>query len=247
MLEKIVQMLISSGIALAVLSAIGLIFKEAVVGYLSRRLDENFANRTAEFESKLRINENELRELQRLTNSLTEARNKYLDQRKIDANEFLWEEICQNNINKLSAEFLKSFNIEEINKGITSGKASQENLSTFIEEISKLAGIDKLAERRSDREKLPNWVKLHVSDEVWAVYEAHSAIISHGITTFITWKSGLSTKIFLKNDETIKLALKALPHQKDFLAKYGIGGCYFLLDELQSKAFIRLQNDIKFQ
>tara|TARA_R110002074_G_scaffold73425_1_gene168578 strand:+ start:635 stop:1381 length:747 start_codon:yes stop_codon:yes gene_type:complete len=244
MLAWIMEVLVSSGITVAVISMFGFVFQNGIIGYFSRRLDERVANRTAEFESKLRINENELSELQRRTNSLKEARNKHLNQRKVEALEYLWNELCFHHTSSMSAEFLKVFKIGEVNKSLGGGSSDQDKLSLFAKEMSQLAGIDKLAERRKDREHMPNWVKLYVSDGIWDAFTAHSAIISHAVATFLAWQNGLSAETFLKNDSVVEIAEKALPHQKEFLPKYGIGGCYFLLDELRNLAFSRIREGL---
>jgi hypothetical protein len=135
-----------------------------------------------------------------------------------------------------------------MNKHVESGSVSE-----FVDVTVKISGVQKLLEEAG--QKAPNDSSVgesasisrpFVSPLAWALYSAHSSIIWHAVMTMVGWKNGVSTKL-LKNDELVDAIKKVLPHQNEFLEKFGVGGTYFLLDEVEEGAFNRSSQHLIFR
>jgi len=73
-----------------------------------------------------------------------------------------------------------------------------------------------------------------VSPMVWAVFRAYTTIAMGAAIRIEGLKSGIATD--LVNHGSIKKLVKAaLPHQSEYLDKFGEAGYHYLLDELEEK------------
>lgn len=85
-----------------------------------------------------------------------------------------------------------------------------------------------------------------VSPLAWALYSAYSAIIFHAALRLKILQSGISKDF--TDVEGIKKTVKiALPHQADYIDKYGVSSLHYLLEELESSLLFELSKILKGQ
>ena len=72
-----------------------------------------------------------------------------------------------------------------------------------------------------------------VSPMVWALFSAYQAIAMQAVVKLQIIKSGIGAKDFFDKDTVAKLVKAALPHQAEYIDKYGDTGYHYLLDELE--------------
>jgi hypothetical protein len=83
-----------------------------------------------------------------------------------------------------------------------------------------------------------------VSPLAWALYSAYSAIVLHAAVRLKILQSGINKDI--TDVEGLKKIVKtALPHQADYVDKYGVSSCHYLLEELESNLLFELSKILK--
>ncbi len=77
-------------------------------------------------------------------------------------------------------------------------------------------------------------VRPFVPSLVWAYYSAYSSIVFNAVIQLDMLQKGIDSKYF-NAEATADLVKAALPHQQDYIKKYGSSAFYYLLDELEVK------------
>jgi hypothetical protein len=80
-----------------------------------------------------------------------------------------------------------------------------------------------------------------VSPLAWAYYSAYQAIVIHAVLKLKAIQTGIE-KDFADIENITKLVKVALPHQTEYIDKYGPSVFHYLLDELESKLLAELSN-----
>lgn len=90
--------------------------------------------------------------------------------------------------------------------------------------------------------KTPNASKTRpfVSALAWAYYSAYEAIVMHAAVKLHMLKSGIDMVEILKADYVIKLVNVVLPHQAEYVEKFGHEAFHYLLEELESNLLAEL-------
>jgi hypothetical protein len=83
-----------------------------------------------------------------------------------------------------------------------------------------------------------------VSPLAWALYSAYSSIVLHAALRLKTLQSGID-KDFTDVEGIKKIVKTALPHQADYIDKYGASAFHYLLDELESAILLELTKILK--
>ena len=83
----------------------------------------------------------------------------------------------------------------------------------------------------------------YVSKLAWAYFSAYQSIVMHAVIQLESLKAGL-VKDFSKADEIVGLVKAALPHQEQYIEKYGISACHYLLEELELKLLNEIDNTL---
>jgi hypothetical protein len=77
-----------------------------------------------------------------------------------------------------------------------------------------------------------------VSQLAWAYYSAYQAILSHAVLRLQMLKNGLDMVEVIDTKSVVKLVKVALPHQAEYIEKYGPSAFHYLLDELESNLLL---------
>jgi hypothetical protein len=80
-----------------------------------------------------------------------------------------------------------------------------------------------------------------VSPMAWATYSALAATVSYAVMQWQVLKSGLGADAIISHDTISKLIKAVLPHYGDFLDKFGAGGYYLVIEQLEAKLLQELQ------
>lgn len=83
-------------------------------------------------------------------------------------------------------------------------------------------------------------VRPFVPPIVWAYYSAYSTIIIHSVLKMQALKNGIDKDLADVN-KIAALVKAALPHQEQYIQKFGTDAFYFLLDELEEKILNELK------
>ncbi len=81
----------------------------------------------------------------------------------------------------------------------------------------------------------------YISLLAWAYYSAYQAIVFHALAKLQMLKSGLKDADIIDIKAVTKVVKLALPHQGEYIEKWGPAAFHLLLDELETKMLIAFQ------
>jgi hypothetical protein len=84
-----------------------------------------------------------------------------------------------------------------------------------------------------------------VSVLAWAYYSAYEAIVMHAAIKLHMLKSGIDMVEILNAEHVKKLIKVVLPHQAEYVEKYGHDAFHYLLEELESNLLAELDKMLK--
>lgn len=80
-----------------------------------------------------------------------------------------------------------------------------------------------------------------VSSLSWAYFLAYQAIVINAVIRMEILKIGINMKDVVDTENVTKLVKVALPHQVEYIEKYGPSAFHYLLDELEAKLLISFE------
>ncbi len=116
-------------------------------------------------------------------------------------------------------------------------------LREFVEKLTETLGGDgfeeRMAEIRADEERP------FVSEFAWALYAAYAAIILGAWATMKILSIGAEhVERYIKRDHVNGLLKAVLPHQADYIDKYGEAAYYHLLEELEKNILAEMKRSL---
>lgn len=84
-----------------------------------------------------------------------------------------------------------------------------------------------------------------VSPLVWAYYSAYQAIVVHAVVRLHMLKNDIDMVEVIDTKNVTSLVKVALPHQVEYIEKYGPSAFHYLLDELENKLLLAFQMMLK--
>ena len=213
---------------LLLLAALGFIFRETLLRYVSGRINVQFDERLSIFQSQLRNKEQEVDSYRNHLLQAISSESQAVISKRIEAIEGIWKCHCQNKKLQMAASLLKPLKIDAMNQSINDPR-SEQSLRIF----SSALPFD------VQTKTLPNpdgeLFRPFLSVEVWSYYSIYETILWHCIAIWFTWNSGLSSDRILKSDDVVKSVQAIMPEYNDFLIKFGVPGTITLLDTIEAK------------
>lgn len=175
------------------------------------------------FKAELKAKEAQIDSLRCGALSSLANRQTVLYNRQLKATEQLWGAVSSLWAAKSATSIMATLNFEAV--------AKEASMNPRLREIFKQLGkgydIKKL--QPIDAHK----IRPFVSPMAWAFYSAYEAIIILAVMKLNMIQLGVD-KDFSSSEETIKLVKIALPHQEEYIKKFGSKGLHLLLDELET-------------
>ena len=84
-----------------------------------------------------------------------------------------------------------------------------------------------------------------VSPLAWAYYSAYQAIVFHAVARLHMLKNGIDMVEVIDTKNVTELVKVALPHQVEYIEKYGPGAFHYLLEELENNLLSAFQLILK--
>lgn len=84
-----------------------------------------------------------------------------------------------------------------------------------------------------------------VSPLAWAYYSAYQSIVLHAVTRLHMLKNGIDMIEVIDTKNVTELVKVALPHQLQYIEKYGPGAFHYLLEELENNLLVAFQLMLK--
>lgn len=241
------QTITGSQTAIAVISfAAGIIFKTVFEKFSQHRLDiklEAMKSSQRRGEEALRASLQEKgQEIASLRGGALATlirRHETIETQRLQAIYRTWERVDQLARLKMLAKMVARLKMETALE--LSAKKDQEgsDLREFAEALMSSFGIDK-----EFKIEIPSVDRLFLSPLAWALLSTYKQLILAPIGHLMAMKIGFGRSII--DPTQLQAAVRlALPHQSDFLNKWGLSGALLLVDELEEALFQELERSLR--
>lgn len=187
------------------------------------------------FKAELRAKDVQIEVLRSGAISALASRQAALDKRRIEAVEQLWSAVVELAPAKSASATMAMVKFE------TAAKITEKNpqLRKIFETVGGNLDLKQF--------KGANAARPFVSDMSWAIFSAYQAILLFAVmqVQFLVIGVGEDMTDAVNADAVSKVVQAVLPHQTEYLNKYGSAGFHYLLDELESRLLKELQNMLK--
>jgi hypothetical protein len=181
------------------------------------------------FKGEIKTKELQIESLRQGVLSNIASRQAILYQRKVEAVEKLWEAVTSRNIAKNVSKTLSGINYEVAKQQASADYKTQE----MFEMLAQTSNVDK-----QNILNITN-IRPFLSIQAWAYFSAYDAITSYALIKLTTLRVGLDTD-FADMEPIIHQIVIALPHQKEYVEKYGHDSFHYLLEELEGYLLIEI-------
>lgn len=201
---------------------------------LTASVEHEFNSKLESLRADLRAKETEIAALRGGAMSALESRQIALDKRRLEAVDQLWSAVTALGPAKGISSFMVIMKFE----AAAEEAAKNPNFRKIFEALG--AGLDPAKMDFSQSAK----ARPFVSPMAWALFSAYQAIAVQAIVKLQIVKSGVGADMLDKQAAT-KLVKAALPHQAEYVDKYGDTGFHYLLEELEGRLLDEMQNMLK--
>lgn len=193
-----------------------------------------------EFDSKLEILRSELKSKETQIESLRSGamsglitRQGALYQRKIEAIDQIWSAVKELEKAKHISATLVTLKFEECAKE----SARNPQFRSFIEAVGR--NLDPKSLNLSGA----SLARPFITPLAWAYYSAFSTVIMSAVIRMQILKIGVDeAEKYLNSEHSNKLLKTVLPHQAQYIDKYGYSAHHYLLDEIEQLLLMELKN-----
>ena len=191
---------------------------------------DEFRKQEEVFKTDLRLKENEIIGLRSGVMTAMISRQMALDKRRLEAVDELWSAVTALAGAKSISSFMAVTKFDAVAKEAVRNPEVREMFTTMG------AAFDPNKLDRSGPEK----ARPFVSPMAWALFSAYQAIVMQAVLKVQIIKSGIGADL-LDKKAVSKLVKAALPHQSEFIDKYGDARYHYLLEELEEALLAALR------
>lgn len=151
-------------------------------------------------------------------------------QRRLTAIDLLWDTVVSLGPAKAVSAWMAVVKFEAAAKEAA-------NNPRFREMFSMIGNIDLNSFQTNQALK----TRPFVSPLAWAYYSAYQAIVIHAVARLHMLKNGIDMVEVIDTKNVTELVKVALPHQVQYIEKYGPSAFHYLLDELENNLLAAFQ------
>ena len=193
--------------------------------WIKRRVEHDFNVKLEKLKSELGAEQKRLDDLRQTVLHGASARRVALDARRLQAVDNIWAGVMSFATWRIATAMLPSIDIKKAGEEV----AKNPKVRQAFEMLGKPFDPKNMPPNPAIKERP------FVSEVAWAYYQAYSSIISSAVMVIKGLEFGLDIGKFMKFDTVEQLVITALPHQTEYVKKWGLSGCSLLLDELETK------------
>lgn len=209
------------------------LFRNLIITRLTNAVSHEYDKKIEQLKTELRKSEEIFRAGLRAKESQIEAlrsgalsgvanRQTVIFERQLAAIEYLWDVVISLAPAKAVSAWMSVVKFEAAAKEAARNPRFRE----------MFAMLDTLDLKSFDTNKALK-VRPFVSQLAWAYYSAYQAIVFHAVLRLQMLKNGIDMVEVIDTQNVIKLVKVALPHQTEYIEKYGPVAFHYLLDELE--------------
>ncbi len=229
----------STGVFGAIVAVVVLAASWALRSIIEQSVKADFDAKLEVLKASLTAKDAEIAALRTGALAVLKDRHVDLDKRRLIAAERLWSDVAARRNLRLLAQIMQNINVEETLRRVKAGRSQSRGFSDFSESMLKIGKIDELKHLPNVESERP-----FLSPIVWALYQAYSAILAYPIAFFGMLSIGEAAGL-ADGKKIIDLVKVALPHRSGFLDEVGLGGIFYLIDEVEEALLSAIRTDLK--
>lgn len=209
------------------------LFRSLISTRLTKSVENEFNEKLEHLRAELRAKETQIDALRSGALSGLISRQSKLYERQLKAIEQVWEAVTELGKAKVISATMASIKFKESAQEAASNPRFRQVFEIMGGNFSvKDINLGAASKARP-----------FLSPLAWAYYLAYQSIVMLAAIKFETLKIGLdSPDKFIDSDKTTDLIKTVLPHQKEYIEKYGNSAYHYLLDEIENLLLHELQN-----
>lgn len=209
------------------------LFRSLISTRLTKAVENEFNEKLENLRAELRAREAQIDALRSGAMSGLISRQSKLYERQLDAIEQVWEAVTELGKAKAISATMATIKFEESAKEAATNPQFRQIFeimgSGFNIKDIKLGAASK--------------ARPFLSPLAWAYYSAYQAIVLLAAMKYETLKIGIdSPNKYIDSDGVNNLIKTVLPHQTDYIDKYGSSAHHYLLDEIENLLLSELRN-----
>lgn len=208
------------------------------VEYEYSRLMEYYKQKLRRFEevfkSDLKIKELEISALRSGVLSAVSSRQSLLDKRRFEATDEVWGAVVSLGALKFVSSWMAHIKFEEASEAAK----TDPNVRRMVDVLDKQIDPESPIFKGSAIKARP-----YVTPMLWATYSAYTAVLMQAVSRARVIKYGVGFDIIdeKRSSEILKIVL---PHQSDYIDKFGASCYHYLLEELEEKIIHEIHQTI---
>lgn len=184
-----------------------------------------------QFKADLKEKQDEIAALRSSPLTTMVQRQVEIDKRHIKAIEQLWDSVLSMKPARAVSQSVGMLDMDAVSKRLAVGDSKLDQFLTTISGNADLKSIDFLSAEKA---------RPFVNPFLWSIYSAYSLVCSLGPSQILAAKAGIGRDAF--DHESIKRVLvAALPHQAEYIEKYGVKASHMLIDEIEQQLLLAIR------
>jgi hypothetical protein len=191
----------------------------------------------ASFEDELGRQSDQLSAIQSSALGIASQQNQLLESRRIESIERIWKSVVSLAGQKTAAKMMQSVNFDfAVNEAPKDPKIRE--MFTLLNQSFKI-GPEGMSPDSTDT------CRLYVSEETWATFSAYKQVLFFAVMKMKMLEMGYDGTKMIKTEEIADMVRAVLPHQSEFIDKYGVSSLDYLVEEIESKLFKLLKDELR--
>ena len=205
--------------------------RSLIITRLTKSVQHEFDGKLETLRADLRSKEAQITALRSGALSGLVSRQAALDKRRLEAVDQLWAAVHSLAALKMASSVMATFKFD----AAAHAAAKNQQFREMLKAMAPLPDPQKMFKNES-------WgARPFVSPLAWALFSAYQAILALASMQLKMLQVGFDMPEVVKTDKVVELVKAALPHQAEYVAKYGPAAFPYLLDELEILLLIELR------
>ncbi len=170
--------------------------------------------------------------------SALRERSSFLDRRRIEAVERIWATAVELRPLEQASVAAQTIKLDKAMEVAAQQTPEGQKVREFAATISNAMGFS--FEKFKPLTHVVDKERPFVSPLTWALFSTYRSVVVDPVFRFGVIKAGGSPQFIKDNSDLVEAVKEALPHQGDFIEKYGAEALAHLVDELREKLFREL-------
>ncbi|MFJ2709754.1 hypothetical protein ACIOZM_02565 [Pseudomonas sp. NPDC087346] len=192
-----------------------------------RKLEESF-------KADLKTKETEIAALRNGTLSAISNRQLLLDQKRMTAAEEVWASVVSLGTFKFVSSWMSVIKFEEA----AEAAKNDPKVRRLVEALDRQIDPEFIK-----KQLVPSTARPFVTPMLWAAYSAYSSVMMQAVMGAFVIKHGVGAKV-ISNEKSSEILKLVLPHQADYIDKFGVSCYHYLLEELEEKIIKEIHHTI---